>query len=144
MADPGGHCWHVPPYGSRFFRFDIQIFQNVAASGVGAPPMRSVPPYGKSWICYCVIYHMAAYSIHQEEQIPEKFCAYLNFWPWRHYGKSTQTQDGSTWQHVGRSDINSFTIILVFRKFCFTTKLDGIVNNHNGYFSSEISAQQEK
>ena len=33
-----------PPHGSRFFRFDIQIFRNVAGSGVGAPPMRSVPP----------------------------------------------------------------------------------------------------
>ena len=31
---------------------------------------------------YAVTYHMTAYSIHQEEQIPEKFCAYLNLWPW--------------------------------------------------------------
>ena len=44
----------MPPYGSRFFHFDIQIFWNVATSGVGAPPMRSAPPYGKSWICYCI------------------------------------------------------------------------------------------
>ena len=28
----------MPPYGSRFFHFDIQIFRNVAALGVGAPP----------------------------------------------------------------------------------------------------------
>ena len=34
------------PHGSRFFRFDIQIFRNVAASGVGAPPMRLAPPMG--------------------------------------------------------------------------------------------------
>ena len=33
-----------PPYGSRFFWFDIQIFRNVATSGVGAPPSRSAPP----------------------------------------------------------------------------------------------------
>ena len=43
------HCWlgfsggsrgrrqRAPPQESRFFHFDIQIFQNVAASGVGAP-----------------------------------------------------------------------------------------------------------
>ena len=34
----GGRRWRAPPYGSRFFRFDIQIFWNVAASGVGTPP----------------------------------------------------------------------------------------------------------
>ena len=34
------------PYGSRFFRFDIQIFQNVAASGVGSPPRGQRPPTG--------------------------------------------------------------------------------------------------
>ena len=33
----GGAAGARPPYGSRFFRFDIQIFLNVAASGVGAP-----------------------------------------------------------------------------------------------------------
>ena len=38
MADPGGRRRRVPPYGSRFFRFEIQIFRNVAVSGVGAPP----------------------------------------------------------------------------------------------------------
>ena len=39
VADPGGGAAGArPPYGSRFFRFDIQIFRNVAASGVGAPP----------------------------------------------------------------------------------------------------------
>ena len=43
MADPGGAAG-ARPHGSRFFRFDIQIFQNVAALGVGAPPMRSAPP----------------------------------------------------------------------------------------------------
>ena len=31
-------------------RFDIQILRNVAALGVGAPPLYEVPPYGKSWI----------------------------------------------------------------------------------------------
>ena len=34
----------TPPQGSRFFRFDIQNFRNVTASGVHAPPMRSTPP----------------------------------------------------------------------------------------------------
>ena len=33
------------PQGSRFFHFDIQIFWNVAASGVGAPT-RLAPPTG--------------------------------------------------------------------------------------------------
>ena len=36
LADPGGAAG-TRPQGSRFFRFDIQIFQNVATSGVGAP-----------------------------------------------------------------------------------------------------------
>ena len=45
MADPGGAAGARPP--SRFFRFDIQIFRNVAASGVGAPlrgraPLREI------------------------------------------------------------------------------------------------------
>ena len=31
-------CPNIFSGGSRFFRFDIQIFRNVAASGVGAPP----------------------------------------------------------------------------------------------------------
>ena len=43
-----GRCQRAPP-GSRFFHFDIQILQNVAASGVGAPA-RVGAPYGKSWI----------------------------------------------------------------------------------------------
>ena len=47
--NPGGRRRRAPPYGSRFFRFDIQIFQNVATSGVGAPPPRGRhPPHRKS------------------------------------------------------------------------------------------------
>ena len=42
VADPGG-AHGARPQGYRFFRFNIQILRNVAASGVGAP-------YGKSWI----------------------------------------------------------------------------------------------
>ena len=34
----------APPQGSRFFHFDIQIFQNVAASGVGTTPRGRRPP----------------------------------------------------------------------------------------------------
>ena len=34
----------TPPQGSRFFRFDMQNFQNVTASGAHAPPTRSTPP----------------------------------------------------------------------------------------------------
>ena len=44
-------AWHAladarrtPPRGSRFFRFDMQNFQNVTASGVHAPP--PPPPTG--------------------------------------------------------------------------------------------------
>ena len=33
------------PQGSRFFRFD-KLFQNIATSGVGAPPTKSAPPTG--------------------------------------------------------------------------------------------------
>ena len=44
VVDPGGAAGVPPPlHGSRFFRFDIQIFRNVAASGL-APPTRSAPP----------------------------------------------------------------------------------------------------
>ena len=35
VVDPGGATSMHPP---RFFRFDIQHFRNVAASGVGTPP----------------------------------------------------------------------------------------------------------
>ena len=43
----GGRRRSPPPYGARFFHFDIQIFRNVAASGVGAPPLRGRrPPMG--------------------------------------------------------------------------------------------------
>ena len=37
-----------PPYGSRFFRFDMQNFRNVAASGVHGPPyeIHAPPPTG--------------------------------------------------------------------------------------------------
>ena len=36
-----------PPYGSRFFRFDMQNFWNVAASGVHGPPYEvHAPPTG--------------------------------------------------------------------------------------------------
>ena len=57
VADPGGAPPARPPYGSRFFRFDIQIFRNVAASGVGASPyVVGAPPTGnpgsatESWL----------------------------------------------------------------------------------------------
>ena len=45
VANPRGRHWRAPPYGSRFFCFDIQIFRNVGASGVGAPT-RLAPPTG--------------------------------------------------------------------------------------------------
>ena len=65
LADLGGRARRAPPpYGSRFFRFDMQNFQNVAASGVHGPLYEvHTPPYGKSWIrhwltfrslCVCV------------------------------------------------------------------------------------------
>ena len=34
----GAHLVHAPPKGTQFFRFDIQILRNVAASGVHTPP----------------------------------------------------------------------------------------------------------
>ena len=45
MADPGGAAG-ARPYRSRFFHFDIQIFRNVATSGVGAPYEVGAPPMG--------------------------------------------------------------------------------------------------
>ena len=56
LADLGGGApgARPPPYGSRFFRFDMQNFWNVAASGVHGPPYEvHAPPYGKSWIRHC-------------------------------------------------------------------------------------------
>ena len=52
---------NTPPQGSRFFRFNIQYFRNITASGVHAPRMRSTAPpmrstahpYRKSWIRHC-------------------------------------------------------------------------------------------
>ena len=50
----GGRARRAPPYGSRFFRFDMQNFRNIAASGVHGPPYEvHAPPYGKSWIRHC-------------------------------------------------------------------------------------------
>ena len=50
----GGGRRRCAPQGSRFFHFDIQIFRNVAASGVGAPSYEVGTPYGKSWIRHCI------------------------------------------------------------------------------------------
>ena len=48
LADLGGGTPGTrPPYGSRFFRFDMQNFWNVAASGVHGPPYEvHAPPTG--------------------------------------------------------------------------------------------------
>ena len=49
-----GACTGHAPRGSRFFRFDIQNFWNVTASGVHAP-CEVHAPYGKSWIRHCLL-----------------------------------------------------------------------------------------
>ena len=49
-----GACLAHALQGSRFSGFNIQNFQNVTASGVHAPPTRSTPSYGKSWIRHCL------------------------------------------------------------------------------------------
>ena len=47
LADLGGASGARPPYGSRFFRFDIQNFWNVPTSGVHAPLYEvHAPPTG--------------------------------------------------------------------------------------------------
>ena len=54
-----GGALGTPPYGSRFFCFDMQNFWNVAASGVHGPPYEvHAPSYGKSWIrhWFCVMF----------------------------------------------------------------------------------------
>ena len=43
VADPGGAAG-ARPQGSRFFHFDIRIFQNVVALGVGAPLREILDP----------------------------------------------------------------------------------------------------
>ena len=54
LADLERACPVHAPQGVRFFRFDIQNFQNVTASGVHAPLWgQCPPPYGKSWIRHC-------------------------------------------------------------------------------------------
>ena len=62
----------------------------------------------RSWYI-CTVAWETACSIHQKKLINEKFCALLNLWP---FWVTARTQNGSTWQHVGRSDI----IYLVFRR----------------------------
>ena len=42
----GVHPAHAPPYGSRFFHFDMQNFQNIATSGVYGPLRSPHPPMG--------------------------------------------------------------------------------------------------
>ena len=43
----GGAPGARPPYGSRFFRFDMQNFRNIAALGVHGPPYEvHAPPKG--------------------------------------------------------------------------------------------------
>ena len=40
----GGAPGARPPYGSRFFHFDMQNFRNIAASGVHSPPYKVHAP----------------------------------------------------------------------------------------------------
>ena len=46
LADQGGRARRMPPYGSRFFRFDIQNFRNIPASRVHASLRGPRPPTG--------------------------------------------------------------------------------------------------
>ena len=47
LADLGGRTRRTPPpYRAKFFRFDIQNFQNVTVSGVHAPLRGPHPPTG--------------------------------------------------------------------------------------------------
>ena len=55
----GGGRRARPPYGSRFFHFDMQNFQNIAASGVHGPPYEvHAPPTGNPGSATDVVYHM--------------------------------------------------------------------------------------
>ena len=47
LADLGGHA---PPKDPDSFILTYNNFQKITALGVHAPPTRSTPPYGKSWI----------------------------------------------------------------------------------------------
>ena len=44
LADLGGRAWHMPPYGTQFFRFCIHFHQKVPTSEVHAPPNGCTPP----------------------------------------------------------------------------------------------------
>ena len=46
---------HAPPHGTQFFRFRIHFHRKVPTSEVHSPPMGAGPPYGKSWICHCLV-----------------------------------------------------------------------------------------
>ena len=49
-----GACPAHAPLRFQILSFRHTKFQNVAASGVHAPPTRSTPLYGKSWIRHCL------------------------------------------------------------------------------------------
>ena len=55
LADLGGVSGACSPQGSRLFCFDIQNFQDVTVSGIGALLRGQRPPYGKSWIRHCFV-----------------------------------------------------------------------------------------
>ena len=69
----------------------------------------------------------------------------IKFWVWQFipYNIPNILQKLANWNAswYNCSLINykwSFTITLVFGKFCLTTKLDGIVNCHSGYFQAKF------
>ena len=94
LADPGGAAGAPPPQGSRFFHFDIQIFQNVAILEVGAPhevsaPLREIldpPLLWNKWfvrrnrvnIMLNTLWNGSATNVHQETAHPIEIHLYTS------------------------------------------------------------------
>ena len=91
----------------------------------------------KFYYNYYTVTWETACSIHQEKLIHENPVLTWTWW-------STQTQNGSTWQHVGRSDINLFQLFcLHIREYCeilvsFFTSRIYCNSQHDALMGSEL------
>ena len=73
LADLGGG--RAPPYGSRFFRFDMQNFRNIAALGVHGPPYEvHAPPTGNPGSATALLGNsLYAYCYRLEDDLDDPF-----------------------------------------------------------------------
>ena len=98
LVDLGGRACCMPPHGSRFFCFDMQNFQNVAASGGPWPPLtRSTPPLWKILdppLCTLTIWPLnrdhLTYQTKQSRVTEFTMCTFIRFvLIWWHYFQGT-------------------------------------------------------